>query len=205
MDYHTFLPPCGKRDHSNRLCMSVCLRQQWIPETVQNYIKSVSFPWVPHMSQLLQENHSGKRKKFWDETNHCRTLTKSSSWFLSKVPSFLFSVPVSLSRKGLLWVPPWCELMPMVGYICTSLSAVHVAVTPSLQLRPGVGNFKLIKIALVHPFWNRKCLTACFTYHVEQTHSAKADEGNECFVYDRFLLLFPRFRSKLLEKFRQNM
>jgi len=84
-----------------------------------------------------------------------------------------------------------------------------MAVVPHLQLRAGVRNIELIEIAFVHPFWKRKCLTACFTQWAEQTHSASADrapdEGNECFVYDRSLFLFPRFRSKLLQKCRQNL
>ena len=143
-----------------------------------------------------------------------RPLQTVGLGFSAKLPPSRFPSPCHPSRRGLLWVPPWLELMPTMGYICsgpscTSLLAVHVAAIPCLQLRAGVRNFKFIKITFVHPFWKRKCLTACFTHRAEQTHSASADrapeERNEYFVYDRFLFLFPRFRSKLLQKCRQNL
>lgn len=130
----------------------------------------------------------------WEETNPSVILTSHRSWFLSHVPSL--PIFLALGSWGLLWVPPrWDTPGPSRAW----------GSTPHLPLRAAFGNLKLILTASVHPFWRRKCLRACLTQRAEPSTDTAPDEGNECFVYDRFLFLFPRFRSKLLQKRRQNL
>lgn len=141
-------------------------------------------------------------------TNHRETLTNRGSRFLGEVPLLPVFLPLVSCQEGFAvggtaaWTDAhsgWRLLGPSRACGCGTAP----------RLRAGVGKFKLIKTLFVHSFWTRKCLTACFTHRAEQAHSASVDrapdERNECFVYDRFLFLFPRFRSKLLQKCRQNL
>lgn len=148
--------------------------------------------------------------------NHCKTHINCGSQFHGKLPSLPFSFPLPLAgcHKGhvadttsALLRCPRCATP--AGLWPASSSQSHTWLIACFQLRAGTGNFTLIKIAIVHPFWKRKCLTACFTQGAEQICSVSAgkapNRGNECFVDDRSLFLFPRFRSKLPQKCRQNL